>query len=195
MQLAYNPVNPLLNERLDLIVGQFELFKYYLPHDPELLGDSLSRFQKFVDYARGKYDLIVIDCAPSNSFITEFALRAADHVVAPVTPDKYALRGLQALDRLMREAYELERPCKTHILRNLAKDVSGTEQTVIDNYKDLLLDSRIPRSDSFGIKNPDPEDRVRDPLTRLAFRSGRTNVKGALQQPALELLTRAGMPT
>lgn len=52
------------------------------------------RFQKFIAECRKEYDLVVIDCHPAGSLFTKTSLRNSDHVVIPVAPQRYALRGI-----------------------------------------------------------------------------------------------------
>lgn len=190
-QLAFNLRDPLQAKRLDVVVGQFELFKYSLPSNFPYLPGCKAYFERFIEAARNQYDLIVIDAAPSNSFITECAIRAATDVIAPVTPDKYALRGLSALKRLIEQAYDLPIHPRVHVLRNaVSGDVTTAEQPVIDAYTTQLLDARIPKSDYFAIKNPNAEVRVRDTLSTLAFYRGQSRIKDAIKKACKEVLER-----
>lgn len=50
-----------------------------------------------IDYIREMYDFIIIDCAPSLSFLTVNALTAADSVLVPIQCEYYALEGLSQL--------------------------------------------------------------------------------------------------
>ncbi len=52
------------------------------------------RFEKFVEECRSIYDLIIIDCHPAGSLFTKTSLRNSDHVVIPVVPQRYAVRGI-----------------------------------------------------------------------------------------------------
>lgn len=190
-QLAFNLRDPLQSKRFDVVLGQFELFKYSLPANFPYLPGCKAYFDQFIGVARKQYDLIVIDAAPSNSFITECAVRAATDIVAPVTPDKYALRGLSALRRLIDHAYELPTTPRLHVLRNaVGAEVTSGEQPIVDEYAGCLLDARIPRSDFFAIKNPNANIRVRDTLATLAFYRGQTRVRQALKKACNEILER-----
>ncbi|HIZ98259.1 MAG TPA: ParA family protein [Candidatus Janibacter merdipullorum] len=55
-----------------------------------MLGDLLATLSK-------KYDLVVLDCAPSISLVSENIVRAADLVLAPVMPSPLAVRTLDQL--------------------------------------------------------------------------------------------------
>ena len=195
-QLAFNLRDPLLAERFDVIIGQFELFKYSLPTNFPYLPACHDYFRRFIEIARNQYDLIFIDAAPSNSFITECAVVAATDIIAPVTPDKYALRGLAALKRLIGSAYQLPSPPRVHVLRNsVQRDVSDAEQPIINEYAAELLDARIPKSDFFATKNPNVNAVVRDTLSTLAYYRGHANIKQALRKTCREVLDRIDSKT
>lgn len=189
--LAQGLYNPRNENRLDLVVGQFELFKYSLSSNLANLPGCREYFSRFIASARRQYDLVILDVAPSNSFITECAVANCTDVVAPVTPDKYALRGLRALNQLLTEAYDLPNKPRVHILSNrVGVEVNGTEANVHEEYRELALKSRIPESRFFAIRNPDENQQVRNALASLAFYAGRRNVKDALHSACEELLVR-----
>src|SRR3569833_1113305 len=82
------PQNP---PYIDLVSGDFDLVKYSLIDNHEQLKSALEFFKKFIGKAKSDYDLIVIDCNPSSSFLTRAALSLATHVISPVRPDKYSV--------------------------------------------------------------------------------------------------------
>ena len=88
---------------IDLAYGDFELVKYSLISDRAKLDLVQRRFLSFIQQAREDYDLIVIDCNPSSSFITQCALHACDHVLVPVRAEIYSLLGLKLLSRYVQE--------------------------------------------------------------------------------------------
>jgi chromosome partitioning protein len=82
---------------LDLIPGNFELVKYSLIDDHNKLASVKQRFLQFISSTRKEYDVVVIDCNPSSSFITLCALHACTHLLVPVRPDRYSVLGLELL--------------------------------------------------------------------------------------------------
>jgi chromosome partitioning protein len=80
---------------LHLIPGNFELVKYSLIDDHNKLSKVKTRFLQFIADAKSKYDLIVLDCNPSSSFLTLCALHACTKLLVPVRPDKYSVLGLE----------------------------------------------------------------------------------------------------
>ncbi len=60
------------------------------------------------------YDLIIFDCPPSLGQSVAAAALAADLLVAPVTPDKFALAGLESTRQMLielEEDYSIAIPC------------------------------------------------------------------------------------
>lgn len=86
--------------QLDLIPGSFDLMKYSMIDDPIHLKRASSYFERFISQARKEYDLVVVDCNPSSSFVTKCALENSSHVISPVKLDKFSLLGVGLVDRL-----------------------------------------------------------------------------------------------
>jgi len=81
--------------KLDLLPGSFSCLK--LEEDPKLLDESALGhivLSRALETIRGGYDYILLDCPPAWSVLTRNALRAADHVLIPYTPDYLALEGI-----------------------------------------------------------------------------------------------------
>jgi len=86
--------------RLDLIPGSFELVKYSMIDDAGQLKHAANYFKRFISQARKEYDLIVLDCNPSSSFVTKCALENSSHVLSPVKLDKFSVLGVGLVDQL-----------------------------------------------------------------------------------------------
>lgn len=65
------------------------------------------RLAKALSNVRKEYDLILIDCAPTESILTEAAYFASRYVVVPVKPEYMATIGLPLLARSL-EQFRLE---------------------------------------------------------------------------------------
>jgi len=86
---------------LRLLPGDFNLAILNIRERPALRLPR-ARFRSFIEKAKVAYDLVVLDCNPSSSFITLCALEVATHLFVPVKPDRFALRGIQSLMRFIK---------------------------------------------------------------------------------------------
>ena len=86
---------------LSIVAGDFRMTKYTLVDDQKALQPVRNRFLEFVNAARQQYDLVVIDCNPSSSFMTVCALLASTHILVPVRPDRYSVLGLELLNEFI----------------------------------------------------------------------------------------------
>lgn len=59
--------------------------------------------KNYLDEVRSRYDLIIIDCAPTESILSRAAYHAADWVFIPVKPEFLSSIGLPLLQRSMDE--------------------------------------------------------------------------------------------
>lgn len=84
--------------KLDVIPSRLELaWTLKNPHFKERL---LSKFLKKLEY---EYDLIAIDCPPTESILTEAAYLASDFILVPVRPDFFSAIGLPLLGRSLND--------------------------------------------------------------------------------------------
>ena len=86
------------NNRLDLIASRLELSRTLKnPTGKE------RRLARGIGQVADQYDLVVIDCAPTESILTDAAYFASRYVVVPVKPELMATIGLPLLARSIRE--------------------------------------------------------------------------------------------
>lgn len=77
---------------IDLIPCKLELNKT-LKNPTE----KAQKLKRFLDQLDNKYDLIIIDCAPTDSILTTAAYFASDHLIIPVKTEFLATIGLPLL--------------------------------------------------------------------------------------------------
>lgn len=66
----------------------------------EFEGDAKTQaLKQAIEPIKKKYDIIVIDCAPTLNHLLTNALTAADKVIIPLTADMFALAGLYQLSQ------------------------------------------------------------------------------------------------
>jgi len=80
--------------KLQLLPGDFQLAMLNLKERAELRIPK-KRFKKFIEQAKSDYQLIVIDCNPSTSFLTGCAIEVASNILIPVRSDKYSVLGVE----------------------------------------------------------------------------------------------------
>lgn len=89
----------LLLPNLDLLPSRLELsqtLKNPTGKERELLALALAQ-------VADQYDLIIIDCAPTESILTQAAYHASRYVLVPVKPEFLATIGLPLLARSLRD--------------------------------------------------------------------------------------------
>lgn len=125
----------LWENRLDLIPSRLELSR--ILRDPSGKERLLARFLALVS---DRHDLIVIDCAPTESVLTDVAYFASRYVIVPVKPEFMATIGLPLLAR------SVEQFCRRNADHRL--DIAGLvlndQSEYIDNRekKTALLEVR-----------------------------------------------------
>lgn len=83
---------------IDLIPSRLELaFSLRSPEQKEQL------LAKFISKVEERYDLVLLDCAPTESFLTMAAYLASDYILVPVKPEYLSSIGLPLLVNSMEE--------------------------------------------------------------------------------------------
>ena len=86
------------NGRIDLIPSQLELaFSLKNP------GNKARNLSKIVNEIEGEYDLILIDCAPTESILTTAAYLCSNFLLVPVKPEYLSTIGLPLLVNSMQD--------------------------------------------------------------------------------------------
>jgi chromosome partitioning protein len=80
--------------KLDLVPSTLNLMYVALGEATANPKPIVERFAKFITEARSMYDVILIDCHPAGSIFTQTSLKNSDHVLIPVMPQRYAVRGI-----------------------------------------------------------------------------------------------------
>lgn len=121
--------------RLDLIPSRLELaLTLKNPGTKErLLAPALKKLE-------GDYDLILIDCAPTESILTTAAYLSSDYILVPVKPEYLSTIGLPLLVNSMqdfRRDYEEHNIELAGIVFNATTDYSPEESKSKREVKDL----------------------------------------------------------
>jgi len=99
--VLFNVVEYPDGSRIDLIPSRLELA--YSLRNP---GQKESLLAKLIVKIEDKYDLILLDCAPTESVLTTAAYLTSDYVLVPVKPEFLSTIGLPLLVRSMQEFEE-----------------------------------------------------------------------------------------
>ena len=127
-----------------LLTGM-ELWLQTVEENKTVLRDVLSHFQE-------DYDYILIDCMPSLGMLTLNAFTAADEILVPVQPQRFAVEGLQELLRTVERVQKSSNPDLTvqGIIFSLDSNVRSNErlyrEAVRKTYGDhiRIFDRTIP---------------------------------------------------
>ena len=111
---------------LDLIPSRFELSKS-LQHP----AGKEHLLQRALKQLEDSYDLVVIDCSPTESMLTTATYIAADYLLIPVQPEYLSAIGLPLLERSLHDfcqiCSDINPPDVLGIVFNMAADYSPEE--------------------------------------------------------------------
>jgi chromosome partitioning protein len=120
---------------IDFIRGSFETFRLAVDATPLLVRRTAERFQEFIKDAQREYDIIAIDTNPSATLVTMHALLVSNFLIAPITFDKFSMRGVDLITSLLSRKYDwLTNPLRVRIVPNRIKRPStdGDRQRLLD---------------------------------------------------------------
>lgn len=89
------------HENLDLIPADFRYRNLDLLLEAE--KKSTSRLRKLLKPLSGDYDIVILDCPPSVSLVSEAVFEAADALVVPLIPTTLSLRTYDQLEDFRKE--------------------------------------------------------------------------------------------
>ncbi len=109
-----------LNEEglLDIVPSTMDLMYVALGQPNRSITPIKRRFEEFIAEAKAKYDYVIIDCHPAGSIFTQTSLSCSDHVLIPVKPERYAVRGLGLMMRFINGRGPQRSAITPHILFN-----------------------------------------------------------------------------
>ncbi len=188
----------------EIIAGDERLFEFTLDTRTDRdKAAAFTRFRALVQALRARSEVVVIDANPCATFLTRLAITCADHIVAPVRPEKYSLTGLNMLENVVREIRGRPlRPDEFSVLLNGVNDRTRSSETgdadaltraEIQNapfFNAALLTVEIPYS---AVLRSAPMDRfAANPINVTAMmRVGGRPAKEALARAAAAILRRA----
>lgn len=154
---------------------------------------------RFLAEAGSLYDLVLIDCAPTESILTTAAYMASRFVVVPVKPEFLAAIGLPLLARSLDDFRSMHQNHTINMAGIVFNDIKrtgrGLEQRNAINdvrklakeYKWSVFENNAHHSDSYPTGS-------RDGTPIFLTKYARDYVSGEFHQVANEFLTTIGMP-
>jgi chromosome partitioning protein len=122
------------NAHLHLIPSTLDLMYVALGQATTQTKPIEERFEKFIAEYRSLYDLIIVDCHPAGSLFTKTSLRNSDHVLIPVVPQRYAVRGIGLMMQFITTKTTGAASPTPHILFNATPRTGvAPEETAIRN--------------------------------------------------------------
>ena len=193
------PLTRIRNARqptFELVAGDERLFEYTLDTRSERdKAEAFTRFRALISALRARSDAVVIDANPCATFLTRLAITTADHIIAPVRPEKYSLTGLNMLEHVVREVRG--RPLRSDEFSVLLNGVNDRTRSGEIGDPDAMTREEIASAPFFGtalLEDEIPYSAVLRsvPTERIAVNP--INVTAMMRvggRPAKEALTRA----
>jgi len=123
--------------------------------------DKAQLLPQFLSQVIDKYDLIIIDCAPTESILTTSAYHSSQYIIVPVKPEFLATIGLPLLARSLNEYHQRNHNAKLKmggIIFNGKRRVNTPPAQIeacqevkklANNYKWRVLENEAYYSDSY----------------------------------------------
>lgn len=180
----------------ELVAGDERLFEYTLDTRADRdKAEAFTRFRALIAALRARSDAVVIDSNPCATFLTRLAITCADHIVAPVRPEKYSLTGLNMLEHVVREVRGRPlQPGEFSVLLNGVNDRTRSGET---GDADVLTRNEISAAPFFGsalLSDEVPYSAVLRSAPSERIAANPINVTAMMRvggRPAKESLTRA----
>lgn len=145
-QAVVNVFSPRWAGSIDLMPSRLEL--------SQTLRNPTGK-EQLLDLAVGQiednYDLVVIDCAPTESILTTAAYLVADHILVPVRPEFLSTIGLPLLEQSLNE-FDVRHPGRTPtvlgLVFNAISDYSPEELTSRNEVRSVARQSGWPVFDA-----------------------------------------------
>ena len=151
-----------INIKTEEVIIKTEFGLYILPSHPDLADTEAGMRATQIGLLKGllepledKFDYIIIDTPPSESYLTVNALAVADEVLIPLQAHFLALRGLQdVLDEVDQVKQGLNPKLKVAgILPTMVSNRTNVSKMIIEEVKSKYPDLLYPLQVDFSIKH------------------------------------------
>lgn len=138
---------------LDILPSTLDLMYVALGQSEKRLLPLEERFEKFIEACRAIYDIVFIDCHPAGSILTKTSLQNSDHVLIPVSPQRYAVRGIGLMMKFINAKKVGASSPMPHILFNAVPRYGKTteEQEIRSNprFTEYCMSATMKRYKAF----------------------------------------------
>jgi chromosome partitioning protein len=191
-----NRVRRAKQPNFELVAGDERLFEFTLDTRPERdKAAAFTRFRALISALRARSDVVVIDSNPCATFLTRLAISTADHIIAPVRPEKYSLTGLNMLEHVVKEVRG--RPLRSEEFSVVLNGVNDRTRSGETGDADALTRNEISGAAFFSgalLSEEIPYSAVLRSAPTERFAANPINVTAMMRvggRPAKEALTRA----
>ena len=149
-----------------------------------------------IDELEEEYDVVVIDCAPTESMLTISAYLVADHLLIPVRPEFLSTIGLPLLEKSLNDFASLHPGSEPEVLGLVFNAISGyspEESTSRNEVQRVARDSRWPVFDEEVIYSKSFPKSAREGLPIFQTPYVRTETKTSFRRFAREFADRIGL--
>lgn len=156
--------NPPSGAEVHLLPGSTEIYHLIAAGGVAAAKLALQNFEAFIDEAKKNYEYIFLDTNPSTNIATLCALQVSDYIIAPITMDIFAVRGVV----MLKSVFGSNHPA----LSNWERTV-GIWNAIDPKYR--RANQTSPAEQLLYKKN---QDLVKFALTNRIYHSGYLNYKG-----------------
>lgn len=155
--------------KIDLLPAQLELA--YTLKNP---SDKARNLKEFIESVEHEYDVIIIDCSPTDSMLTEAAYLCTDHVLIPVRPEYLSSIGLPLLYRSIedfKEKYSNHSIEIAGVVFNATEEYSPEENKSKKNVKEVCksLDIKVFKKEISFSRSYPKGARENAPIFRTSY--------------------------
>lgn len=128
--------------KLDILPAQLELS--YTLKNP---NDKARNLKEYIDKIESNYDIIIFDCSPTDSILTEAAYLSSDFILIPIRPEYLSSIGLPLLIKSVEDfkgKYPMSKMEISGIVFNATEEYAPEEEKSKRNVRETASEFGIP---------------------------------------------------
>jgi chromosome partitioning protein len=131
---AIHPIRTFRGAKLDLLPSDLNLA--WSVRDGYAKNDLLSNYLRHT-VSRDAYDLILIDCPPTDSVLTDAAFAASEYLLIPVRPEFLSAVGLPLIDRSLERFREIKPDARLSVAGVVINAVVDSKEEYTQSKADI----------------------------------------------------------